>query len=212
VKRFVSELEDVLPLSHLFISRLSFDSGPQIQKGKPTNSIRFEDDVVVHHVHPEEEIIFEADGPSSVPSPVDAALDESQNSNESIDFLEDPKEEMTMGRRIALRLMHKKWYNPLATARESRVSVRMVKQTSFRDVQFKKPSLKKAWAYFERVTLYRHILDDESGSPAKNCCDKLYRMFCSKERTLKRAEPGLKSQKTILYDPFDTPHSQVSPS
>jgi hypothetical protein len=156
--------------------------------------------VVIHHF-PSEEITLFADEPSSALSAA-----------ESIDFLEDPKEEMTVGRRIALKLMYKKWYNPLATARESRVSIKMAKQTSFRNVQFKKPSLEQAWAYFERVTLYRYIFNDESGSPAKNCCGKVYRMFCSKGRTLKRAEPGLKSRKTVLYDPFDTPHSQVSPS
>jgi hypothetical protein len=200
----------VLPLSHLSISLLPFDSGPQIRKGEPTSSIRFEDDVVFHHF-PEEEIIFEADG---LPLPHD-------ESQESINFLEDPEEEMTIGRRIALRLMQKKWYNPLATAEDpndrsmkmaSMKTARIAKTTSFRDVQFQKPSLEKAWAYFERVTLYRYILDDESESPPKNYCEKVYRMFWSKERTLKRAEPGLKSRKTILYDPFDTPHSQVSPS
>jgi hypothetical protein len=51
-----------------------------------------------------------------------------------------------------------------------------------------RPDLKKAWAYYEHVTLPRHFIGDRSA-----------------DTILRRAEPGEFEEETELYDPFWTP-------
>lgn len=53
------------------------------------------------------------------------------------------------------------------------------------------PSLSKAYAYYEHVTLPRHFVDDTT------------------DHILRRAEPGEAEAKTELYDPFRTPPSAL---
>ena len=77
-----------------------------------------------------------------------------------------------------------------------------------------RPSLAKAWAYFEHVTLPRHI--DESASIKGNSADKMKR---TEQERLERkkhlphqlmfAEPGEAKRKTKLYDPIETHSSQL---
>ena len=51
-----------------------------------------------------------------------------------------------------------------------------------------RPDLKKAWAYYEHVTLPRHFIGDRSA-----------------DTILRKAEPGEHEEETELYDPFWTP-------
>lgn len=77
--------------------------------------------------------------------------EQSASSTESIDFLKDPISEMTSGRRIALWLLKYKWYNPqlkldIQEERDDEVLAEPL-------IEQARPSLEKAWAYFEHVTL-----------------------------------------------------------
>ena len=99
-----------------------------------------------------------------------------------IDFLEDDEADMTWGRRIALKLMNHSWYYPQQEETG--------KSEGFDEQE--KPSLEKAWAYFEHVALERYMVNDDD--PTK----------------MERADPGEHKYKTRLYNPIMTPHVQVS--
>lgn len=123
--------------------------------------------------------------------------------------MEDPREEMTYGRIIALSLMNKPWYNqnlkkavnengdnPNANLSASqRRYANRVPLNTLGEGKVKQeeplPSLEKGWAYFEHVTLSRHIATE------------------GKSKTLERAEPGECSRKTKMYSPLWTPLSQM---
>lgn len=88
------------------------------------------------------------------------------NGTAEIDFLQDDWSEMTYGRRIALSLMKYKWYNPKAgdedpseevNAKDAGLEAPVDSMTSEDDAFERgikmKPSLEKAWAYFEHVAL-----------------------------------------------------------
>jgi len=102
-------------------------------------------------------------------------------SNE-IDFLKDPVHEMTYGRRIALKMMNNKYYNPHAEVKSD---------DEDRD---KKPSLEKGWAYFEHNVLTRYILKPENDR---------------KENEIERAVPGENKFPTRLYCYTSTPLNQM---
>jgi hypothetical protein len=139
---------------------------------------------------------------------------------EKINFLEDDKKEMTWGRRIALSLMDKTWYNPRAgeagdpppeapaVAETVAETVTGERGTSERKV-LEKPSLAKAWAYFEHVALDRHIVQPKTTTPTKNPCVRIIHKFQKGDKKLEKAEPGHNSTKTSLYSPIFTPHTQV---
>ena len=77
--------------------------------------------------------------------------EKSVSSTESIDFLNDPISEMTSGRRIALWLQKYRWYNPqlkVDTEEEGDDAEAMGEPL----IEQVRPSLEKAWAYFEHVT------------------------------------------------------------
>ena len=139
---------------------------------------------------------------------------------EIIDFQKDATSEMTYGRRIALSLIDKTWYNPGAIPqskeeeeqyRQAQIearnydSERNVAEFSTGD----KPSLEKAWAYFEHVALSRYILKEKPDGPKKNICTRIVRKYSKANKKLERAEPGERNLKTKLYDPIFTPHNQV---
>jgi hypothetical protein len=138
----------------------------------------------------------------------------SGNGKQTIDFLKDDPRDMTLGRRIALSLMDKKWYNPRAGEEEDEletsgdnenilpkssdvlengVSATLQKADDFDAMMHDhKPSLAKAWAYFEHVALYRYLVpQDEQEKEKKNICVRGFRkLFCKRNKKLDRAEPG----------------------
>jgi len=114
-----------------------------------------------------------------------------------IDFLQDPRRQMTWGRRIGLALMHKKWYNPHAEnlhliRSESENRALLQEARPPKRTREEKPSLERAWAYFEHFALPRFIVDEQSA-----------------KGDLSRAEPGEDENPTKLYDPICTPLSQM---
>mmetsp|Transcript_23023 Transcript_23023/g.32432 ORF Transcript_23023/g.32432 Transcript_23023/m.32432 type:complete len:948 (+) Transcript_23023:108-2951(+) len=85
---------------------------------------------------------------------------------------EDEAREMTFSRLVVEKfLMNKKWYNPNSGKAGA-------------------PSLKKAWAHFEHVTLGRRKIEDGHGSRRKN---------------FQKANPGAEGEKTALYPVITTP-------
>ena len=133
---------------------------------------------------------------------------------------------MTGARRLALKLLEKKWYNPNAGK-------------VFKDKQYKKagtdqtssavdesqssgggaagvggrgiPSLETAWAYFEHVTLTRYVVhDDNIDSSELNFFRRFLYGLKNSDEELENAKPGEKQRPTRLYDYLTTPHMQVS--
>jgi hypothetical protein len=84
--------------------------------------------------------------------------------------------------------MSKAWYNPSINAEEESEKSEMPIQPGR-----EKPSLEKAWAYFEHFSLPRHILDEKMD-----------------HNDMTKAEKGEDSVPTQLYNPITTPGSQVS--
>ena len=62
---------------------------------------------------------------------------------------------------LALKLMHKPWYNPSAKATPRTIVDDDVRLGS---EDLGPPSLEKAWAYFEHFSLNRYISDDTAGN------------------------------------------------
>lgn len=91
--------------------------------------------------------------------------------------------------------MNKKWYNPKAEANDG-----VAFDTSARSGQsglstvVAKPSLEKAWAYFEHFALNRCIIDDSGAADSKDS---------------KKAEPGENTMATRLYSPIRLAHAQL---
>ena len=82
------------------------------------------------------------------------------NPKEAIDFVKDDKpSEMTLSRRIALRLMKYKWYYPNRDGKKSSCFGSSKAENIDGSLQ---PSLEKAWAYFEHVTLPRFVYDGKN--------------------------------------------------
>lgn len=140
-------------------------------------------------------------------------------------FLHDDPSEMTYSRRLALWLMTKKWYNPSYDPNEGN-STRtnngnntveyddddLSSEEDDGDVLagYEKPSLAKAWAYFEHSTLQRYVVNPMEDDGPRNFFQRLYDGYINTNRVLTRAEPGTTSHMTRLYDPISTPHKQVS--
>jgi len=130
-----------------------------------------------------------------------------------IDFLQDDRSEMTFGRRIALALINSKWYNPKAgeqvVKEETSSDEPMIEGDNvFEKINADPPSLEKAWAYFEHVSLDRYIVDDKPKTQ-KNICRRIVRKFQKGNKKLEKAEPGENDVKTALYSPIFTPHAQL---
>jgi len=142
-----------------------------------------------------------------------------------IDFLKDDITEMTVGRRIALKLMDRPWYNPALNDREEEegapaesASKKEEESNSSRtlddfdeDVGFENPSLEKGWAFFEHQALYRYTISEgyDMDKPKKSLCTRLFRaLFVNKNKKYDRAEPGEDEVPSRLYN-FSTPHDQL---
>jgi hypothetical protein len=125
---------------------------------------------------------------------------------EGISFLKDDPKEMTIARRIALGLIDKKWYNPNAG------KLTIDAQTSFRgSIVHLAPSLKRAWAYFEHVTLMRYFLTGENRNAFQMGLWGRFRYASTHaDEEFENAMPGEKKRATRLYDYLATPHMQVS--
>lgn len=160
-------------------------------------------------------------------------IDFTANSNQKakIDFLNDDVSEMTWGRRIALKLMDKPWYNPSIKANneegedneegadddesnnqdkpiEGDTTARVVDDFD-KDVIFEKPCLAKGWAFFEHQSLYRYILPADHESKSYSTWTKIYRtLFLQRNKKFERAEPGEEEDPSRLY-PIMTPHNQL---
>ena len=151
-------------------------------------------------------------------------------------FLDDDPSEMTYQRRLALYLMKKKWYNPQYDPKDDEENDSDHDDdtaTGSFTVRYPKPSLAKAWAYFEHSTLQRYVVeeDDEgdddyhaggSGnlprrelrrgvSQARGISQRFYDGFLSRRgSTFTVDTPHDPAPKTKLFDPIGTQHSQVS--
>lgn len=135
----------------------------------------------------------------------------------------DSVQDMTWGRRIALTLMDSSWYNPRAWSdkefseeqEESDTtppaeSTRAAEAYPFSYSKRERPSLEKAWAYFEHVTLPRYILEVKDAVNKKPLLVRIWRRVFRKGRQLlERAEPGETDLPTKLYHPIWTPHGQL---
>jgi hypothetical protein len=155
------------------------------------------------------------DGLSVDESAISAFREHHDKGDEIINFLNDDKKEMTWGRRIALSLMDKKWYNPRAGEEDAPPEAPAVPETATdgRGVSerkgLEKPSLAKAWAYFEHVALDRHIVEPKTTPRTKNIFLRIIHKFQKGDKKLEKSEPGDSSGKTSLYSPVFTPHAQV---
>ena len=129
-------------------------------------------------------------------------LIEGGEDDEDIDFLQDKFGHMTYGRRLALYLGSKyTWYNPKLKENES---------------DNDRPSIEKAWAYFEHVTLERYEIPDNYSSKSTRRREGeevqdgiIARLFKGGNQQLNRAEPGETSHATKLYSPLTTPLTQM---
>ena len=118
------------------------------------------------------------------------------NPKEAIDFVKDDKpSEMTLSRRIALRLMKYKWYYPNRDGKKSCCFGSSKAENIDGSLQ---PSLEKAWAFFEHVTLPRFVYDGKNSM-----------ILFGSQKKLEIAEPGERHLKTRLYHPFFTSANQL---
>jgi hypothetical protein len=155
---------------------------------------------------PKEESPVEAEGPRNHVATTTATV--------TNDYpWKDLPSEMTWGRRIALYLASRySWYNPalLSSSNDQQGS-----ETS--------PSLSKAWALFEHVTLERYLVSDgdnvhtQAESEARDkkklllpsWTRRITTLFCRGDHRLRLAEPGEDTLRTRLYSPITTPLSQI---
>jgi hypothetical protein len=129
--------------------------------------------------------------------------------DDGVDFLQDKIGHMTYGRRIALYLGNKyAWYNPqLAESKEE--------QKQEGPATDEKPSIARAWAFFEHVTLNRYEVPEDHqamssrGVDADGLHKKCLRGLCRGEQKLEMAEPGESGIPTKLYSAVHTPLSQL---
>mmetsp|Transcript_8508 Transcript_8508/g.12383 ORF Transcript_8508/g.12383 Transcript_8508/m.12383 type:complete len:973 (+) Transcript_8508:76-2994(+) len=143
--------------------------------------------------------------------------------HQSYVFDDDEPREMTNGRRIARMLMKFGWYyNPEKVElkeSKSRGSIQLPLKEEYaaiiegagsrqrEEVEVTRPSLDKAWAYFEHVTLPRHLIANPySSEPGESSVST---KCCAKAEQLDRAEPGESIAPTKMYSPFSTPLSQM---
>jgi hypothetical protein len=141
-----------------------------------------------------------------------------------IDFLRDDPKEMTKARRLALSLLDKQWYNPTARkwvedSTQHGNGDKASTHSSIADAVGETPdfgaanqvlALKRAWAYFEHVTLMRYVVHDHNKSTDDMSVWQRYRYASSNRgEEFENAKPGEKHRRTKLYDYISTPHMQV---
>mmetsp|Transcript_17898 Transcript_17898/g.25239 ORF Transcript_17898/g.25239 Transcript_17898/m.25239 type:complete len:1117 (+) Transcript_17898:610-3960(+) len=152
-----------------------------------------------------------------------------------IDFLKDDPKTMTRVRRIGLYLAKWSFYNPavfkeqmekqktkLFKDKSKPISKKTFDESARSQASFKrqsctnsivmqdKPSLEKAWAYFEHVTLPRYHYEEKKD---KNVRKSVYKRFINKwkkgNKQFQMAEPGENQIPTRLYSWFWTPLKQM---
>ena len=150
----------------------------------------------------------------------------SSDNHSIIDFLDDKKEDMTYGRRIALSLMNKSWYYPSVDQNDedsnsNNNQEELIEEATCpnhgiiddfdEDYEYKKPSLAHSWAYFEHVSLYRFIVPlDKKEKPKKNILVRAFRkLFMHGNKKYEKAEAGENEFPTQLYHPLWIPHKQL---
>lgn len=143
----------------------------------------------------------------------DEKYDLNDNREGAINFLLDDPQEMTRSRRIALSLVHNKYYNPNAGKRVRRNNTSVFDSISSAEMvasQKVLPSIEKAWAYFEHVTLTRYIIHERNKNPADLTMWERYKYaYTHSHERFERAQPGEKRLPTRLYDWISTPHIQL---
>lgn len=125
------------------------------------------------------------------------------NDEGEIDFQADKPGHMTWSRRLALYLASRySWYNPHLGKPEDATD----------EFGRQLPSIARAWAYFEHVTLERYVVAAGYRAASEqqlNQKERVLRAFHRGERRLEKAEPGENTHKTKLYNPLTTPLSQL---
>jgi hypothetical protein len=115
-----------------------------------------------------------------------------------VDFLQDNPASMTYGRRIALFLSTRSWYDPQLKSRlKDDIGPEqppLLERRPPKITRKENPSLAKAWAYFDHFVLPRYIVAQDGSF---------------NRHDLKRAEPGECAHPTRLYHPLCTPLSQM---
>jgi len=138
------------------------------------------------------------------------SIESALSADPGIAFLDDPPEQMTRGRKIALKLMDKKWYNPLVDE-DKTASVKEADPECANVDTCDGPNLQKAWAYFEHVTLSRYVVERHNVDVDKwGMFAKFIHSFKNYDEEMDLAQPGEKNRPSKLYDPITTPHRQVS--
>lgn len=125
------------------------------------------------------------------------------NEQGEIDFLQDKPGHQTWGRRLATYLSDYKWYNPYVDKEEDATD----------EYGRPIPSIAKAWAFFEHVTLERYVISDGYRAASQQQLsrkERIKRAFFRGDQRLEKAEPGEKTHKTKLYNPLTTPLSQLA--
>ena len=128
-----------------------------------------------------------------------------------VNFLKDRPSIQTYGRRLAIYLASRyTWYNPwLDDASDGSQGVD------------ERPSLERAWAFFEHVTLPRYIVERDDGGTTggggtsgsfanKSIFQRCIRSVCRGDRQLQKAEPGERDKPTKLYSVVNTPLTQMA--
>ena len=150
----------------------------------------------------------------------------------TFDFLQDNLKDMTGARRLALKLLNKKWYNPHAGKvvkddTHNQYKKAGTDQTSWAGSHDNNssatfdfdgavsgsrgiPSLETAWAYFEHVTLTRYVVHNENIDASELSFWQRFRFgLKNNDERIECAKPGEKQRPTRLYDYLTTPHMQV---
>lgn len=136
---------------------------------------------------------------------IPVATDETNLNKDFRDAIED----MTYGRRLALRLSKYAWYNPHIN--DEKESVNTVVNGEVEVLEVIPPSLDSAWSYFEHYSLPRHKLPD-SATAAEMDSNKWSGFVKRNENRdlLKRAKYGERDESTRLYNVFLTPESEFA--
>lgn len=159
-----------------------------------------------------------------------------RNSRGEIDFLKDPPCTMTYGRRIALYLSKRyAWYNPQLKKTKKTTETRTnldgqgneeTREEFNGDLDVTSssgpspPSIAKAWAYFEHITLPRRRYipknqrkEDGNSSMvlqrSTSSFHKIKKKVFKGNRKMDIAVPGENKYETKLYHPITTPLSQM---
>mmetsp|Transcript_1802 Transcript_1802/g.3646 ORF Transcript_1802/g.3646 Transcript_1802/m.3646 type:complete len:736 (-) Transcript_1802:1158-3365(-) len=180
------------------------------------------------------------DGDDDAPVPADNG-ETSSHSSSWIDFLKDNPDGMTFGRRLALHLMQYQWYydpeqiddksrhqknkdnssdgddSPKVDRQAHAASIRAasIEAYPFTVADLGRPSLAKAWAYFEHFTLARFVKigDSTERAPVPNGSNNKQASFPSNNntntKTFDRAKTGEQDVVTQLYSPWYTPHKEL---